>query len=489
VLAEHFERGAEPARAVTWYQRAAEQALAANDFDTALRRAERAVGCAAPVVPDAPARGEGDRERSRRVTTPGSAGAPAARAARTVPEGEAPPERDAPSTNEVLGALRLLQAETHNWRGEFASARDRAREAKGLLSVASDVWFDACGELVVANGRLGNHAELEEIGVELSLRSGRRAGAAQIIASARAAVGLFLAGKNQIGEALLDEIERTGSEVQRREPAVAARVLGARAWCAIMAGDTGRYLELEEATASSYERAGDHRNACLARVNAGYASLELGAYAEAERTLRDALDAAERMGLSSVVATARQNLGMALARQGSLDEARAVELQALEVFETQGHARMQVNTRVALSLIGALAGDPRFAAREAQTAVEAARALPALRAHGLAALARALLDLGRSDEALTAATQAMEILGSLDGIEEGESLIRLSHAEALEATGHRAEARAAFVAAAERLRVRAAKLTDPGWRKGFLERVPDNARTLERARAWSTLPL
>ena len=40
VLAEHFRRGGEPARAVRWYERAAEQALDANDLVAAIERAE-----------------------------------------------------------------------------------------------------------------------------------------------------------------------------------------------------------------------------------------------------------------------------------------------------------------------------------------------------------------------------------------------------------------------------------------------------------------
>ena len=39
-LAEHFRRGGEPARAVRWYHRAAEQALEANDLGAAIERAE-----------------------------------------------------------------------------------------------------------------------------------------------------------------------------------------------------------------------------------------------------------------------------------------------------------------------------------------------------------------------------------------------------------------------------------------------------------------
>src|SRR5204862_7372879 len=39
-LAEHFRRGGEPARAVRWYERAAAEALRANDLAAAIGRAE-----------------------------------------------------------------------------------------------------------------------------------------------------------------------------------------------------------------------------------------------------------------------------------------------------------------------------------------------------------------------------------------------------------------------------------------------------------------
>jgi len=41
VLAEHFERGGQPERAIAWYERAAEQALGGNDFAATLARAAR----------------------------------------------------------------------------------------------------------------------------------------------------------------------------------------------------------------------------------------------------------------------------------------------------------------------------------------------------------------------------------------------------------------------------------------------------------------
>ena len=69
-------------------------------------------------------------------------------------------------------------------------------------------------------------------------------------------------------------------------------------------------------------------------------------------------------------------------------------------------------------------------------------------------------------------------------IEEGDSLIRLVFAECLHAAGEVDEAKQALGAAARRLRERGERISDKSWRQSFLENVPENARTLELARAW-----
>ncbi|KYF56180.1 hypothetical protein BE04_37575 [Sorangium cellulosum] len=76
------------------------------------------------------------------------------------------------------------------------------------------------------------------------------------------------------------------------------------------------------------------------------------------------------------------------------------------------------------------------------------------------------------------------MLESFGTLEEGESLVRLTVAEALSASGKRAEAMAAIASARAALLARADKLSDPTWRERFLRDVPDNARTLELARQW-----
>ncbi|MBK9262309.1 MAG: hypothetical protein IPM54_21200 [Polyangiaceae bacterium] len=88
VLAHHFERSDEPSLAIGAYRRAAEHALRADDLDAAIARAERGV-------------------------IQGASG-------------------------EELAALRLIQAEAHNWRGELVLAEQRAMEAVGLVRGRND---------------------------------------------------------------------------------------------------------------------------------------------------------------------------------------------------------------------------------------------------------------------------------------------------------------------------------------------------------------
>jgi len=90
----------------------------------------------------------------------------------------------------------------------------------------------------------------------------------------------------------------------------------------------GDHLEMApfcEASAVCFERVGDARNACQARINGGFVSLEIGAYEEAETALRAGLAAAERLGLRQ-----RGRFGAAEPRagarpRGSLSEASQVE--------------------------------------------------------------------------------------------------------------------------------------------------------------------
>ncbi len=110
---------------------------------------------------------------------------------------------------------------------------------------------------------------------------------------------------------------------------------------------------------------------------------------------------------------------------------------------------------------------------------------PPLRAMALAALAEVLIADGRGAEALPFAAEAREILDALTTIGENDARVRLAHAEALHAAGAAPAARSAIAAARDRLLRRASLIADDELRQSFLERVPENARTLSLARAWA----
>ena len=218
------------------------------------------------------------------------------------------------------------------------------------------------------------------------------------------------------------------------------------------------------------------RNACLQRANIGNAYMRLGLYAKAEQTLRNTVLVGEPMKLN-FIGPVRANLGFALARLGHVEQALEIETAALEQCARQGNRRFETVAHVYLAEIQRLRGDVGAAENEARRAVAVGVASPGVRAHALAMLGDVLLGLGRPADALDAAREATAVLESLDGVEEGESLIRLVHALALEATGDAEHAAAHARVAQQRLRDQAIKITEPTWRRSFLENVPENART------------
>jgi tetratricopeptide (TPR) repeat protein len=435
VLAEHLERGGHPEQAVEKWLRAAAQALEGNDLAAALARADRGVAAGA--------------------------------------------------SGEILGELRLIQAEARRWRNENAEGDRCAREAMDLFPRSHPSWFAAVSERASIAGKLGHLAELTAL-AELLLEAPLAPGASRdVIALHQAANQLVYAGRFALAQALID---RLAGEIARRpelarEPRITMHLHQARATWAASRGDAAGYRRETEASIELAERGGDLRAACLQRSNLGDAYMALGGFAEAERALREALDGATRLGLDFVGTVARLNLGLALACQGRVDEARVALHEAAERNRATGDRRIESGVRLYLAITESLAADLDEAEQQARLAVAAAAHAPMI-TYARAVLARVLLAQNRSAEALASAQEARSVLDRLGELEVGESLVRLVHAETLFAVGDRRGALGAILAARDALLARAEKITDPAWRESFLRRVPDNAATLARARQW-----
>ncbi|WP_437313393.1 protein kinase domain-containing protein [Sorangium sp. So ce385] len=434
-LAEHFEIGGAPARAAEAYLRAADEALRGGDLAAVIARADRGIGC-----------------------------------------GAAP---------EVAGRLRRAQAEAHLWRADISRALDRGLEAAERLERGSTEWFSAVTQVVFASYKLGRFDDAERwMSVVASTAAMADAESVKLICLADGAAVLSMVGRYAEGRALLDIVERAYASTDALDVEAAAHLHEARAAHAVCTGDLVAGADGMEAASRAYEQAGDHRNACSTRVNSGSIYAELGDLTRAESMLRAALAEADRMHLQELKLFAEACLAQVLASRGQLAEARSLAESAAASSRQAGLVRMELSARCYLAKISLAAGDLEAAEREARAAAASSQSAPTLGVTAYAVLARALLGLGRVDEAVTTAAEASSMLESFGTLEEGESLVRLAYAEALAASGRRAEAMAAIASARAALLARADKLSDPTWRERFLRDVPDNARTLDLARQW-----
>jgi tetratricopeptide (TPR) repeat protein len=440
ILAEHYERGGELARAARWWRRAAADGLESNDLVTTIARVERGLACHSGGDSPEPA---------------------------------------------LEGELLWLATEAHHWRGENELAEARGLKALECLPRGSAAAFAVLGKVAAAAGKLGHHDRL----VSLVRSAGAPpphemdALAAYVTAMAPAAAQLLYHGDYALAGEVLDALDRVSTETTL-PPTAAGWVDDARATRAMLAGDMAACVTHMERAAACFERASDLRNACIQRGYVGYGQMELGLYTEAESSLRQALEVGDRLGIPTTVASAKHNLGLALARLGKIEEACAVEREAIEMFAAQGNRRLEAASRHYLALILMACGEHRAAEESARAALDVGELSAPMRATSLGGYAAVLVALGRPAEALAPAREAVRILDELGTLEEGEVGIRLAHAEALAASGDAEGARGSIALAREKVLAAAAKLSDARIRQSFLERVPVHVRTLALAAEW-----
>ncbi len=436
VLAGHYELGGDSAHAAELYVTAAEQAIGANDYVSAIARAQRGVALG--------------------------------------PSGH------------TLAMLRLRQAEGHHWRGEYVESEGAAREALDLLPRGSAAWFGAAAELGVSFARRGKPDEARAAArLLLDSEPLAEAVAACVASAVRIAGGVVRLGMLDLTAELAELVERLAAPLAS-EPTVACRLAQLRAMRAYFVGDHEITARLTLEAVAAFERAGDLRNATGQRFNVSASHILLGSYAEGERQIRRALADAASMDMRHSMLVGRFNLVSVLGRLGRLEEALEVGEQLVVDCGAREAAHFEGNARTYLAEILMMSGAHDGAMREAARAVELLSATPAVAAYPNAILARATLAKGDARKAAEIARAAVAVADDLgSGLEESDALGRLTYAEALWALGERDDAREALNEAANRVRLRASRIADASLRAGFLANVWENARTLDLEKRWA----
>jgi len=426
-LARHLERGDEPERAATAYVKAAQLASARGDTPSVLRCTERAL--ALGVV--------GSEACELHLVRA-----------------------------DALSFVGDKDAQRHELHAALKRAQTPAQKARALSLE---------GSLLAAAGDTDHGLELAAEAVRIAREETDR----DILAVALAREGWVLLYAGRIADAS-DAIAEAASQP---DLPLETQALVA-AWRAQLYTAMGDLYERKLASQDAIERyraLGDLRRAATQEVNLADTLNRVGAYDEAERALRTALDSCRRVDNRVVEGYALANLGYALAGQERLEDALEAFDQALARADELGRPRLALAVRVyrARARLGhapadELMNEARAVAGEAQQ-----RSIPAIEASALAVASRAALAAGDAAGALADAERAMHLRDEIGTMEEDEAEIFLGLSEALRESGQPERAREVVARGASRLEFLAGRIRDTQWRARFLVEVPINRRLIE----------
>ena len=428
VLAEHWERGGNPARAGVHYLRGATQANRAGDTEATLARARRGLELAAAV--------------------------------------------------ELRVGLLGMLSEVHVWRSEWDAAVAYAEEALRLAPPDSVAFCQASG------AKLGHALQHRQLDQFMTTLRALMAAEPAVDATATAAVSLGLAtfmlvtmSQFELAGMVLARLDAIVAPVADRDPVARAwRDLSHTRYDAWSKGDPWLAFVRAEAARAGFLEADHQHGARLAQVFVGLTAWTLGLHERAEDALRDA---AVAEGAFSVVAS----LGPFVRVNVLTDLGRLAEAERMIEAGRAGRSPPphEGRGRWALGEVLLRLGDVEGAERETLAAIELLGILPLDRAAATAVLAACRLAQGRPTEAI----EVIKAGGSTEssfGIKS--AFVRLIHAEALHAAGRTGEARAAIALARARILSQAAKIPDEETRRAFLGRVPEHVRTIALGDQW-----
>jgi tetratricopeptide (TPR) repeat protein len=452
VIAEHYERGRDPARAGSFYVRAAEQAFRGSDPDEGMRRAERGLQCG---VPDA-----------------------------------------------LRIELLSLLAEGYVWRHQWRRAAGYAEEVMRLAEPGSAPWAKAAVAKLVNAQSLGRMDEFNQTLEQLfSVKPSPESLGVTVLCLSLTAFILDANGRFDLGavcmghlraliepvsaseamESTLDAVgaqEALASEAPGLTPPPTRRVLES----GVRPSDRARSDAPPGERLSDVIEAGYRMSYITAHLTFAMHLWMLGAQEEARREIDLTAGADELLGPAASIKAFY--LVSVLADAGALEEARREAEVAVEQGKSK-HLRVDEGRgRYALGDVLRRAGELSAAEREVTAAIDLLTIVPLDHLAAMATLAAIKLAAGRTAEALELSDEVVKRLEALGGFDYKGAFARAVHAEALHAAGDVEAARRAIAAARARLLENAGRISDPELRRSYLERVPENARTMELARAW-----
>ncbi|NTU82404.1 MAG: AAA family ATPase [Chloroflexales bacterium] len=312
----------------------------------------------------------------------------------------------------------------------------------------------------------------------------RRAGDLSLELTALAYKAQALAGFHEL-EATRQVIEAALAHLENlRDNVLRARILTVAAYYYLAADDLVRAVMFQRESLAAAQEGGDHRLMLTLNANLALLYTTLGCYTEARTTLERGLDQAVLVGDPWIQAGTMRHLGLVHWSYGELGLATAHLDEALALLTHVGDAFGSATCHGYLGYVLEAAGDYVRAAEHLALACAgfAALGMEEDRCEAQAVEARVLLALARRDEARQRASEVWAWLRDhgVAGLPE-RSLVCLCLADVFAALGDPELPSTEVIAMGYGdLMQRAAKISDPEWRRSFLENVPTNRDLVER---------
>ncbi|WNG41888.1 protein kinase [Archangium violaceum] len=438
VLATHYQRGEQLARAAQFYLQAAERLLGHNDLQGAMGCVDSALACGA--------------------------------------QGRA------------LVRARALQAVVAFWMYDFSKLLVLGGPELEELGAGSRLWCWVMGGLVVTHLYSG---DVREHSAWLSQRLLSATPEPEAISAydwAVACLGLahVLSGSRWEVRAVLDRLWELvaggmGPGWARYIQAFFHHHFEARPWLALVQAEQGM---------RDFRELGMERDALTVQTLSGMALAALGDVPGGVERIREVL--APQQGGAPLPNDATQNfLCQVLADSPEPQHRQEAQTQAREGLAgaENGHFFRQGMMHAVLAKVMTEWGAPREAELHARQACELLATSQTELIHARAYLSATLLAQGRVEEARQEAARGVQELEQMGNSGVYAVAMRLALVEACFAQGDVNAGEAALREALHCARTRASDIPDPSLRERFLRQVPENARTLELARQrWGELP-
>lgn len=440
IIASHFVRGDQGAKAIPWFLRAAEHAFDRDEHVAASELAIQAMDCA--------------------------------------PEGE------------ELGKALAMEAMAGIWSWDWTRSLSQIEKAQPLLPVGGVWWSRAMytRSTLLAYQGTPDHglAELCEAFAAVTPLPGADNELAYAAAAANIASGCTQVGLTSVGYAMLARAEAVLGSDDERYPSVGAWRHLVRCTCLRHTNDD-LALQLQEAAEGLrlYVQAGASvLMRGVAQDVLGEVLCRSGDFDAGLPMLRESVEQAKQHNLEYLQTHARQCLANSLVLAGSHADARRVADTMLE------NPAISVGFQAMARHVVAQADLAQGKLVEAETAARAAIALsphtPIRRLQMTATLVEVLVRADRAAEACATADAALQDMSSYDGGGYAELALLLAAAKAHDAVGDRARGQLLARRAWDKLQDDARGFDDAGARERFLTAVPVHAEI--RALAESASP-